>query len=501
MKFLRHLLTAFFLAAWASVNAQNAPLAGFDAYVNQAINDWEVPGVAIAVVKDDKVVFAKGYGVRKVGDPAPVDERTLFAIGSTSKAFTAAAIAMLIDEGKLKWDDRVTKYLPGFELYDPYATRELTIRDLLSHRSGLPGGDLVWYGTERGRDEVLHRVRYLRPASSLRSRFGYQNIMFLAAGQIVAKVSGLSWDEFIRLRFFQPLGMTASNTSIRELNGNVASPHDRIGGKITAIPYRSLDNIAPAGAINSNVAEVAEWVRLQLGRGSIGNRRLISEAAIKEMQSSQTVMRADSAFSLWYPGIRFVNYGLGWILSDYRGRKVVEHVGSIDGMRAQVALIPEENLGLVVLSSRGTSLPTALSYRIFDAFLAAPPRDWSSEMLAKAKASDGQEDATEKRLESARVKGTQPTLKPEEYAGKFANDLYGDVTITLADGRLGCRFGPTFTGELRHWHYDTFRASMPVNALAAGVFVTFALNAKGKIDALTLDITGNYPFKRVEQGE
>src|SRR5918993_1303981 len=221
------LVLTLLLAGAGRARAQEAPLAGFDDYVNQALKDWEVPGLAVAVVKDDRIVFAKGYGVRELGKPAPVNERTLFAIGSSSKAFTAASVAMLVDEGKVKWDDPVTKYLPGFELYDPYVTRELTVRDLLSHRSGLERGDLLWYGTEYDRDEILRRARHIRPSWSLRSRFGYQNLMYLAAGQLVARVGGKSWDEFVRQRIFSPLGMTASGTSIRDLSSsdNVASPH------------------------------------------------------------------------------------------------------------------------------------------------------------------------------------------------------------------------------------------------------------------------------------
>ena len=228
----------FVLVAVPPAHAQDAPLNGFDDYVNKALRDWEVPGLAIAIVKDDRIVLAKGYGVRKLGDPTPVNERTLFAIGSSSKAFTAASVAMLVDEGKLKWDDPATKYLPGFETFDPYVTRELTVRDLLSHRSGLERGDLLWYGTEYDRDEILRRARYLKPTWSLRSTFGYQNLMFLAAGQLIAKVSGKSWDEFIRQRIFTPLGMTASSTSIKDLKNsdNVSSPHAKVEDKVEAIP-------------------------------------------------------------------------------------------------------------------------------------------------------------------------------------------------------------------------------------------------------------------------
>jgi CubicO group peptidase (beta-lactamase class C family) len=497
-------LLLFVLITSPVARAQEAPLGGFDDYVNKALRDWEVPGVAIAVVKDDRIVFAKGYGVRKLGDPAPVNERTLFAIGSSSKAFTAAAVAMLVDEGKLKWDDPATKYLPGFELYDPYVTRELTVRDLLSHRSGLERGDLLWYGTENDRDEILRRARYLKPTWSLRSTFGYQNLMYLAAGQLVARVSGKSWDDFVRQRIFTPLGMTASGTSIRDLKeaDNVASPHGEIEDKVTPIPWRNIDNIGPAGSINSNVVDMAQWVRLQLGQGTYQNRRLISYGAVKETHTSQTVMRLDPPYSLRYPEANFLNYGLGWFLSDYRGRKLVEHGGAIDGMRAQVALVPEEKLGLVVLTNRGGStLPVALMYRILDAYLgAAPPRDWAAELLKTEKSLEEQGKGAAKKLEAERVSGTKPTLALEKYQGTYKNDLYGEVKVTLENGKLSLRFGPAFTGELEHWHYDTFRAKFR-GANTNTAYITFSLNAQGKIENAVLNLPGvaDYPFKRVPE--
>ncbi|MCA1573520.1 MAG: serine hydrolase, partial [Acidobacteria bacterium] len=456
------------------------------------LRDWEVPGLSIAIVKNDQVVFVKGYGVRKLGDPTPVNERTLFAIGSSSKAFTAASVAMLVDEGKLKWDDPVTKYLPVFELYDPYVTRELTVRDLLSHRSGLERGDLLWYGTEYDRDEILRRTRYLKPTWSLRSTFGYQNLMFLAAGQLIAKVSGKSWDEFIRQRIFTPLGMTASNTSVKDLKGadNVSSPHAKIEDKVEVIAWRNIDNIAPAGSINSSVVDMAQWVRLQLVQGEYQKQRLLSSGAAKEMQTSQTVIRAEPPYSLLYPEAHFLNYGLGWFLHDFRGRKVVEHGGAIDGMRAQVAMIPEEKLGLVILTNmHGTTLPLALMYRIFDAYLGAPPRDWGANMLKTIKSFEEQGKAAQKKSEAERVKDTRPSLALPEYAGTYKNDLYGEVRITHENGKLGVRFGPAFTSGLEHWHYDTFRAKF----VAAGVsyaYMTFALNAQGKVETLTLNLPG-----------
>lgn len=483
--------------------AQNGSLTGFDDYVNKAIKEWEVPGVAIAIVKDDHVVLAKGYGVRKLGETTPVDERTLFAIGSSSKAFTAAAMAMLVDERKVKWDDPVTKYLPGFQMYDPYVTRELTVRDLLTHRSGLQRGDLLWYGSDLDRDEIVRRARFIKPSWSLRSTFGYQNIMFLTAGQLVSRVSGKSWDEFIQQRIFTPLAMTSSSTSINAFKkaNKVASPHSRIDEKVQVIPWRNIDNIAPAGSINSNVVDMAQWVRLQLGQGTLQNQKLFTPAVAKEMHASQTVIRIEPPYALWYPEAHFLNYGMGWFLSDYRGRKVAEHGGAIDGMRAEVALMPEEKLGLVVLTNmNGSLLPVALMYRIFDTFLGTPRRDWSAELLKTVKTVEEQGKAAEKKQEAERVSGTNPSLALDKYAGTYRNDLYGDVKVTLNDGKLNLRFGPAFTGDLEHWHYDTFRARF-VTAGDAKVFVTFALNAQGKLDTLTLGMPGmaDYPFKRVAE--
>jgi CubicO group peptidase (beta-lactamase class C family) len=488
------------LAGGPIANAQVAPLAGFDDYVNKAIKDWEVPGVAIAIIKDDKIVMARGYGVKKLGDPAAVDERTLFAIGSSSKAFTAASIAMLVDEGKVKWNDPATKYLPGFETYDPYVTRELSLRDLLTHRSGLERGDFLWYGTENDRDEILRRTRFIKPSWSLRSNFGYQNLMFLAAGQVTSKVNGKSWDEVITQRIFIPLGMTSSNTSIKGFkNGdNVATPHATFDDKVEPIAWRNIDNIAPAGSINSNAVDMAQWVRLQLGQGSYQNQRIFSAATAKEMHTPQTIIPLAGTMALLYPEAHFLTYGMGWFLSDYRGKKVVEHGGAIDGMRAQVAMMPEENLGIVILTNmNGTPLPHILMYKAFDAYLEGNrQKDWAGDLLKAFKALQEQGKAAAKKQEEARVLNTQPSLPLDKYTGTYKSDLYGEVKITNQGGKLSVRFGPAFVSELEHWHYNTFRARFR-GAGETKAFVTFGLNAQGKSDDVTLEIAPDYPFKRV----
>lgn len=506
MKFQTHRIIGFFLLFFISAfsaAAQPAPLAGFDDYVNKAIKEWEVPGVAIAVVKDDKIVYAKGYGVRELGKPTPVDERTVFAIGSSSKAFTAATVAMLIDEGKVKWDDPATKYLPGFQLFDPYATRELTVRDLLSHRVGLERGDLLWYASPYDRDEVLRRIRYLRPSSSMRSRFGYQNIMYLAAGEVVSSVTGKEWDDFTRERIFQPLNMTASGTSIKALanSNNVASPHSKFENEVVPIPWRNIDNIAPAGSINSNVVDMAQWVRLHLGNGKYEGKQLISAANVKEMQMPQTIIRLEGSMARLYPEAHFLNYGLGWFLSDYRGRKLVEHGGSIDGMRALVAMLPEENLGVVILTNlSGTILSVPLSYRIFDAYLNAPQRDWSAEMLKSMKALQEQAEAAQKKAEAERVKGTKPSLDLEKYGGVYEDEMYGEARVNFENGKLTLQRGPNFVGDLEHWHYDVFRVTWRDRQMGKG-FVSFRLNKEGKVAEMNIESLADFkraPEKKVE---
>lgn len=466
----------------------------FDDYVNKAIKEWEVPGVAIAVIKDDKIVLARGYGVRELGKPASVDERTLFAIGSSSKAFTVASIAMLVDEGKLKWEDPATKYLPGFQLFDPYTTRELTVSDLVTHRSGLTRGDMLWYASSYDRDEILRRVRYLKPSWSLRARFGYQNIMYLAAGQIIPAITGKSWDDFIRERIFVPLDMKSSTTSIKALanSDDVATPHSRIADRVQPVSWRNIDNIAPAGSINSNVVDVAQWVRLHLGGGSYQGKRLLSSGSIKEMHAPQTIIRLEGNNERLYPEAHFLSYGMGWFLSDYRGRKVVDHGGAIDGMRAAVAMMPEEKLGLVILTNlHGTVLPQALMYKIFDSYLGAPSRDWSSEMLKVVKGLEEQAKTTEKKSEAERVKGTSPSLPLDRYAGTYQSEMYGEAKVGFENGKLITRFGPNFTGDLEHWHFDTFRVIWRDRMQGKG-FVSFRLNKQGKVDELNIETLSDF---------
>ncbi|OLE67405.1 MAG: hypothetical protein AUG74_10800, partial [Bacteroidetes bacterium 13_1_20CM_4_60_6] len=430
-----------------------------------------------------------------------------FAIASNSKAFTAAALAILVDEGRIKWDDPATKYLPGFQLYDPYATRELTVRDLISHRSGLAtfGGDLLWYETTYDRNEVLRRIRYLKPTSSFRSRYGYQNIMFLAAGQIVANMSGKSWDEFVREHFFVPLGMNRTVTSIRDLKNmdDVATPHNEVDGRVRAIHYSNVDAVGPAAGINTSVAELAQWIRLQLGRGTYNGKQIFSSARSHDMWSPNTIIPLSEASEKFNPTRHFNLYGMGWFLSDYQGRKVASHSGGLDGMVSQVALMPEENLGVVVLTNSETALGTILVNKVFDTFLGVPARDWSAEIMARVKQGEAADKVEEQKIEASRVPNTKPSLALAGYTGTFTGEMYGDARVTEENGHLVLRLvaAPNFVGDLEHWHYDTFRIKWRdsiVYPFPKG-FVTFTLSPEGKVDQLKLDVPNpDFDFKELE---
>ena len=468
-----------------------------DAYAEKTRLEWNVPGIAVAIVKDDKVVFAKGYGVREMGKTEKVDENTLFAIASNSKAFTTASLAILVDEKKLNWDDKVMNYLPEFQLYNPYVTSELTIRDLVSHRSGLDtfSGDLLWYETNYNSDEILRRVRFLKPKSSFRSQFGYQNLMFIAAGRIVEKVSGKTWSQFVTERILTPLGMSRTTTSVKNLKDNFSMPHNESGGALRVLHSGNVGGASAAAGLNSSAADVAKWLRLQLGRGKFEGKQIFSEQQSGVMWSAHTVLGMNPFPAKDAPTRLFSAVGLGWFLNDYRGRKVVSHGGGLDGMISQTAMMPEENLGLVVLTNSETGVNTILQNKIFDVFLDAPKRDWSAERLERAKQNKAKAEEEDTKLVASRTADTIPSLLIKNYAGNYTDQLYGDATIAVENGKLVLRFiqSPNFVADLEHWHYDTFqikwRSSVAYNFPRG--FVTFTIDKMGKTDEMKIDQPNN----------
>ncbi len=476
-----------FVALAAPMAAQQPdPLRGLDAYIDKARQDWGVAGLAVAIVKGDSVIYAKGFGLREVGKPDKVDERTLFAIGSNSKSFTAVALGMLQDEGKLKLDDKMMTYLPSFAMSDPYITRELTLRDLITHRSGFFRGDAVWMGSGFGRDEILRRTLQQPPSTSFRSTFGYNNIMFLAAGQVVGKVAGTGWDAFVKQRIFTPLGMTSSVTSTNDLAGDVARPHAMVDGKPVPINHRNLDNVAPAGSIYSNVAEMAQYLRFHLRDGRYQGAQLVSKKFHDQMQTSQMI--AGSGRDTLLPMVHFDTYGLGLWLRDYYGKLLVSHGGGIDGMLSQMAWIPEADVGVVVLTNTdGQNLQNALPFKILDRFIGAPERDWSALYLTQAKQQRQRSDSVRATLVAQRVTGTKPSLALDRYAGVYDNPFYGELRVEQDGDGLVLKRSAEQWAKLGHWHFDTFGVTWNTSRTPdINTFALFRIDPNAKVTALEM---------------
>ncbi len=494
----RALAAALALAAVPSVSADaqkvaRPDLAAFDSHVARAARDWQVPALAIAIVKDDSLVFAKGYGVLELGKPARANEHTRFAIGSTTKAMTTAALAMLVDEGKVRWDDRVIDYIPELRLYDAYVTRELTIRDLLTHRSGLPGTDLLWLRADYTLPEMMRRLRYVKPASSFRSEWMYQNVVYAIAGEIVARVSGTPWDRFVRSRIFTPLGMNETEPLVADIAGkpNVATPHALLRDTVRVVPVRTTDPIAAVGSVWSSVSDMSKWMRFMLDSGRLDDKRLIAPATFAEIVAPQ--IRAPMAE---YPALRlarpnFFSYALGWFVQDYRGETVWMHTGSIDGMCAIIGLMPDKRLGVYVLENLDhAELRHALMYDVFDLYNGNPSRDWSADvqkLFADIRAGTRQRAiaAADRTTQSAKAATTAPALPLDRYAGTYTDSTYGDVSVVLDNGSLRARFGKEDLGKLEPWQYDTFRAHGPP-PLEQVVPITFISDGMGGVASLRL---------------
>jgi len=473
------------------------PLAAIEADVERARREFEIPGVAVAVVKDGRVVLAKGYGVKRQGGPAAVDSDTLFAIASNTKAFTSAALGLLVEDGKLQWDDPVTRHLPSFQMYDPYVSREMTIRDLLTHRSGLGlgEGDLLYFPPSTfTRKEIVEKVRFLRPATSFRSAYAYDNILYIVAGEVVAAVSGKTWEAFVRERLLSPLGMkdTVPNPSALPAGANAATPHARVEGILRTVAPDDADNIAAAGGILSSARDMARWVTalLEAGGSSTAGASALTPRLVQELWTAHTIMPiTEPAAPLSALKPRFLAYGLGFNLRDYHGRKLVTHTGGLSGMVSRVALVPEEHLGIVVLTNQESDAGRdAIVYGVLDACLGSPATDWIPAFKEAARMEEAHARAVEGEHRATRAATTRPSLPLARYAGPYRDAWYGDATIQMEGDHLVIRFGrsPSLTADLEHWHYDTFVARWR-DRTVPDAFVTFALRPDGSIDRIRME--------------
>jgi CubicO group peptidase (beta-lactamase class C family) len=430
--------------------------------------------------------------VRKLGDPTPVDARTLFGIASNTKAFTATALGLLVEEGKLEWDAPVVRYLPAFAMWDPFVTREITVRDLLVHRSGLGlgAGDLLWWPESTyDRKEIARRLRFIQPATSFRTAYAYDNVLYLIAGELIETISGQTWENFVATRILARVGMTGSNVrhSAAAAGGNVAAPHAPVDGAVRAIRPFESDNTNPAGGINSSAEDMAKWLRVQLSGGTLADgSRLFSAQTARQLTSIVTpIPIGDPPPELPPLKTNFHGYALGFDIRDYRGHKIVMHTGGLPGYVSRVAMIPDLNVGVAVLTNQESGEAfDSIAYRVLDYYLGAPAFDWIdgySKVHARVAAGVS---AAEGNASSARDAASKPSLSLARYAGTYRDAWYGDITIAEEGGKLVMRFShtPALTGDLEHWQHDTFIARWRDRELRADAYVTFALKPDGSID-------------------
>lgn len=467
-------------------------LAGLDKYVANVMQEFKVPGVSLAIVQDGAVVLSKGYGIRKTGEKMAVDAQTLFAIASNTKAFTATALGLLVEEGKIQWDAPVINYLPWFQLSDPYITREMTVRDLLVHRSGLGlgAGDLLWWPpTDYDRKEIVRRLRHIPLAKSFRSAYAYDNVLYIVAGEVIETVSGQTWEEFINSRILAPVGMKYSKTKRSAIlaDGNIAAPHGEVDDQLQLVKPFVNDNVGAAGAIISCVEDMAKWMIVQLDSGRLADgTRLFKPATTRQLWGFVTPISVQNPPKELAPlRSNFSGYALGFGLRDYRGYKLVSHTGGLPGYLSRVAMIPELKIGVTVLTNQESSNAfNSIVYYVLDRLLNAPEHNWLEAFKSlKNKATVRLKNETGATL-AARDSTSKPALPLEKYAGTYTDAWYGDISIVLEDGKLMLRFthSPALIGQLEHWQYDTFIVRWTDRELRADAYITFNLNPDGSID-------------------
>lgn len=465
----------------------------FDKYVESARNQWQVPGLSIVIVQDGKVLLSKGYGVKELGKNEPVTNETLFGAMSTTKAMTAVALGMLVDEGKLRWDDKVIKHLQTFRLGDPYVTNELRVHDLLTHNAGLGNADFLWAWTpELPAAEVISRMQYANPAYSLRSSFIYQNIMYLVAGQIVEKVSGMSWEKFITERLFLPLEMknTFPNLVLSRSYQNRSSAHYEIKGKIEVIPEMAADSIAPAGAVWSTSDDIAKWVNFMLGSTTVNGKDLLKLATLNEILKPQVIVPAGQ----FYPTVaatkpHWMTYGLGWFQHDYRGEMVNFHTGSLAGRTAIIGLMRDKKLGVYVFGNLDhAEVRHALMYKVFDLFAFNDnSRDWSTELKTLYDRLKAEGVKREEAIKAKRVANTKSSLPVRSYAGRYSDPFYGSVEIIVTDGKLKAIFNKDLSAEVSHWQFDTFMATWNKSWWGESLFTFQISPVSGDVESVTVE--------------
>lgn len=467
--------------------AQQEPPASIDEFIEKGRADWQIPGMAVGIVKNGKVIYAKGFGEKQLGRGDKVDANTVFSIASVSKNITATALGILVDRGRIAWDDQIIQHIPWFQMKDPYITKQLTIRDALTHRSGLGRilGNRLQFMTQSSRDEVLQRVRYMDLEKPFRSSYVYNNVMYSLAGQIIEYTDGRTWDDFLYQELFQPLNMTRTTTSLYALKKqeNVAYPHQEIEGKIVPISRRNWDNAGPAGGVNSTVNDLNQWMLMQLGTsGSLADKTIISAKQMNEIHKPQVITPSNNAM------LSQTSYGFGWNILDYQGKRVLTHGGATDGFNTFMYLVPELELGIIVVTNTFNSFGNAVAYHVMDHYMGGSTRNWHQYYLTNYKQRYQQVQNLRDKVHNSRIKNTKPSKNIASYSGKYSSDAYGTIDVLVKDQQLIIRLwnDENMEGTLEHWHYDTFRIVWDNKALREE-FMQFYVNKEGNVNALDVE--------------
>jgi len=496
MRALRLLFVALLLPLSASAQTKAAtPPPNFDAYVAAVMKQFEVPGMGIAIVKNGQVVLAKGYGVKRLGSSEKVDADTRFGIASNTKAFTALALGMLVEEGKLEWDAPVVNYLPEFMMWDSWVTRQITVRDLLVHRSGLGlgAGDLLWWPPSTyTAPEIMHRLRYIEPATSFRSAYAYDNVLYLVAGQLIERVSGETWSDFITNRIMRPVGMKEAITmsAPSAANGNASATHARVNGSVQVVKPFAEPNTDPAAGINAGANDMARWMIAQMDSGRVGSTQLWKASTTRQQWTLVTPVPFGPAPKELAPyTANFAGYALGFNVRDYRGQKLVTHTGGLPGYVSLLMMLPNQKVGVMVLTNQESGAAfMSVGLKVLDYYLNAPPFDWLAGYTARMARVDSMMAAANQATAAARDSASRPSLPLASYAVTYEDPWYGTITVSVKGSGLVMQFdkSPDLVGDLEHWQYDTWLVKWRDRELRADAFVTFTLDEAGKVAGATM---------------
>jgi CubicO group peptidase (beta-lactamase class C family) len=490
MKKFSFAIVIFLLSLSFHSTSQVITSAQIDSLTELTLKTFDVPGIAVGVIKDGKLIHAKGYGVKSLRTMQKVDENTLFGIASNSKAFTSAALGMLVDEGKLKWDDKVTDYIPEFKMYDPYVTEAFTIRDLLTHRSGLGlgAGDLMMFPDSNNftKKDIIHNLRYLKAVSSFRTKYDYDNNLYIVAGEVVARVSGKSWEDFIEQRIMQPLGMMTSKASVNRLNNrnNIVMPHAPVNGKVTTIDIEWSEIANAAGGIVSNITDLSKWLIMQMDSGRYGDgKKIFSQEVHEDFWAPQTIINISGGGAY---NTHFAAYGLGWFLSDVKGYKQVTHTGGLAGIVTQITLIPELKLGIIVLTNQQSGAAfTAITNTIKDSYLGVKGTDRVKQMHDRVVKNEAEAKKITDTIWAgiaAQQKNTAPKADIKNFIGTYTDQWFGDVIISIKNGQpwFDSKRSPKLSGVLLPFKGNTFVAKWNDRSMDADAYVKFELDENGK---------------------